>query len=305
VSNDQSTALVSIGLPTYNRATHLERAIASVLAQTHRQIELIVSDNASSDGTERLCREWSRRDNRLRYVRQPENLGPTANFHEVLAPARGQHFMWLSDDDWLDANYVSECLSALASDPKTSIAAGRCFHYDSAGRLLKEDVATNLRQPDVAERIVAYFTHVNYNSIFYGLMRTELVRRVGMRNALGSDWLVVVWMLLHGYATTVETTHVHRTVGGTSKSVRNIIKVLGLPRYQMLAPELTIALNSYNALLRMQWPNGADYETRRKTATRIRNILFFRRTKVRRFMPKALKIALINRFAAADAPATS
>ena len=290
--------LVSIGLPTHNRAALLERAIGSVLAQDHAALELIVSDNASTDATETVCRERAQRDNRLRYIRQPTNRGPTANFDAALAAARGEYFMWLSDDDWLDANYVSTCLEAITRQPEVTVAAGRCLHYDATGRLLKEDVLTNLRQPDVAERLVAYFTHVNYNSIFYGLMPTQLVRQVGMRNALASDWMVIVWMLLHGHAITVEGTRVHRTVGGTSKSVRNIIKVLGLPKYQMLAPELTIALNCSNGLLRMQWPNGADEELRRRTAARVRNILILRRTKIRRFMPKALKTALVARLAA-------
>ena len=294
--------LVSIGLPTYNRAALLERAISSVLAQDHPAIELIVSDNASTDATEAACRDRAQRDSRLRYIRQPTNRGPTANFNEVLAAARGEYFMWLSDDDWLDVNYVSECLAAIQAQPEVTIAAGRCFHYDAAGRLLKEDVLTNLRQPDVAERLVAYFAHVNYNSIFYGIMPTQLVRQVGMHDALASDWMVIVWMLLHGHASTVDSTRVHRTVGGTSKSVRNIIRVLGLPKYQMLAPELTIALNCYNALLRMQWPNGADEELRQHTATRVRNILILRRTKIRRFMPKALKTALVARLAAPRAP---
>lgn len=290
--------LVSIGLPTYNRAALLERAISSVLAQDHPAIELIVSDNASSDATEAMCRDRSQRDQRMRYLRLPTNRGPAANFNEALAAARGEYFMWLSDDDWLDANYVSACLERIARQPEVTVAAGRCLHYDASGRLAKEDVLTNLRQPDVAERVVTYFAEVNYNSIFYGLMSTRLLRQVGKRNELASDWLVIAWMLLHGHAITVESTRVHRTMGGTSKSVRNIIKVEGLPKYQMLAPELTIALNCSNGLLRMQWPNGADDELRRRTAVRVRNILILRRTKIRRFMPKALKTALVARLAA-------
>lgn len=286
--------LVSIGLPTYNRAAMLDRAIASVLAQDHRALELIVSDNASSDDTERLCRDWAKRDARLTYIRQPTNHGPIANFGTCLAAARGEYFMWLSDDDWLDANYVTECLGAMTDQPDVSIAAGRCLHYDASGRLLKEDVLTNLRQSRVAPRLLAYFAEVNYNSIFYGLMRTAIVRQEGMRNALACDWIVVAWMLLHGHAVTLDTTRVHRTVGGTSKSVRNVIRVLKLPAYQHLAPELTVALNCSRELLRMRWPGGEDHELRRRVAKRVRNIIILRRTKIRRYMPKALKNVLVR-----------
>ena len=253
--------LVSIGLPTYNRVALLERAIDSVLAQTHRDLELIVSDNASTDRTEEVCRDRASRDPRLRYVRQPVNQGPTANFNAVLDAARGGHFMWLSDDDWLDANYVAACLETMTSRPDVTIAAGRCHHYDAAGRFLLEDVSTNLTQPSLANRLIAYFADVNYNSIFYGLMPTSLVRQHEMRNALAADWMVVAGMLAHGHAVTVEQTRVHRTVGGTSRSVRNIAKVLGLPFSNWVAPEFTIAFDAERRVLGLPWPAAVSHRS--------------------------------------------
>jgi len=70
---------VSIGIPTYNRAAGLERAVASVLGQTHRELELVISDNASTDNTPELCARLSASDARVRFLRQPFNRGPTAN----------------------------------------------------------------------------------------------------------------------------------------------------------------------------------------------------------------------------------
>jgi hypothetical protein len=293
---------VSIGLPTFNRASLLGRAVDSVLAQTHRDVELIVSDNASTDNTETLCRERAASDPRLRYIRQPANRGPTANFDATLHAARGEHFMWLSDDDWLDANYVEACLAAVTR-PGVTLAAGRCNHYDPSGRLLKEDVATNLTQPSVADRLIGYFAEVNYNSIFYGLMPTPLLRQQGMRNALAADWMVVAGMLVHGHAVTVENTRVHRTVGGTSKSVRNIAKVLGLPLHHRLAPEFTIAFSSARGVRELPWPAGTSDATRHETARRVRDILLVRRTKLRRFMPKALRQRILGRLTTTAVPA--
>jgi len=284
--------LVTIGIPTFNRARLLDRAIASVLAQDHANVELVVSDNASTDGTEAVCRAWAGKDARMRYIRQPENQGPTRNFHAVLEPARGAHFMWLSDDDWLDANYIGACMAALR-DPGIAVAAGRCMLYRGTGEPFKLDDPTNLTQPTIAERLIGYYSAVAYNSIFYGVMRTPLVRDVGMRNQLGADWVVVARMLLEGAAVTVEGTRVHRTIGGTSKNVRNIIKVLGLPWRQRFAPELVIALNNAKALEAMTWPDGASSDYRHEIATRVRDILVLRRTKVRRYMPRRVKEMLI------------
>src|SRR5229473_2324672 len=104
-----SAPLVTIGLPTYNRASELKRAVESVLAQDYSNLELVISDNASTDDTQLVCERFCAQDNRIRYIRQPTNRGAAANFHEVLQRAGGEFFMWLGDDDWLDSSYVAQC----------------------------------------------------------------------------------------------------------------------------------------------------------------------------------------------------
>src|SRR5438477_10082725 len=99
-----STPLVSVGLPTYNRSALLSRAIASVLEQSYQNIELVISDNSSTDATESVCRDAQRRDRRVTYIRQLSNRGATENFRQVLKRSRGEFYMWLSDDDWLAPN---------------------------------------------------------------------------------------------------------------------------------------------------------------------------------------------------------
>lgn len=82
------------------------RAIESALNQDFQNIELLISDNASTDETEAICLDAARRDNRVKYLRQQTNQGATANFREVLRQSGGEFFMWLADDDWLDQSYV-------------------------------------------------------------------------------------------------------------------------------------------------------------------------------------------------------
>src|SRR5262249_32325356 len=100
------SGLVSIGLPTYNRADLLKRAVDSLLGQTYQNIELIISDNCSSDGTQRVCQEYAAKDRRVRYHRQKENIGLLAIASFVLREARGEYFMWPSDDDWWDPRFI-------------------------------------------------------------------------------------------------------------------------------------------------------------------------------------------------------
>src|ERR1035437_9224723 len=105
--------LVTIGIPTYNRAEMLRRSIDSALSQDYLMIEVIVSDNASTDETQEVCKEFSKKDGRVKYIKQSSNIGAVANFADVLERASGEYFMWLGDDDWIDASYVSHCVSIL------------------------------------------------------------------------------------------------------------------------------------------------------------------------------------------------
>jgi len=94
---NESTTIptVSIGMPVYNGGKYIREALDSLLKQSFSDFELIISNNASTDGTEAICCEYADWDSRIRYVLQPENLGPAANFHYVLGEAQGKYFMWV------------------------------------------------------------------------------------------------------------------------------------------------------------------------------------------------------------------
>src|ERR1700748_1804909 len=97
---------VSIGIPVYNGADFLGAAIESHLGQTFGDFELVISDNASTDGTEELCRGTANQDSRVRYVRQDENIGANANFNEVVRLSRARYYRWAADDDTLSPDYL-------------------------------------------------------------------------------------------------------------------------------------------------------------------------------------------------------
>lgn len=104
---------VSIGMPIYNGEKYIREALDSLLGQSFANFELIISDNASTDGTEGICLEYAARDARIRYIRQPKNLGALANFKFVLDEARGAHFMWAATDDVWDPQWIGGMLNAM------------------------------------------------------------------------------------------------------------------------------------------------------------------------------------------------
>lgn len=104
---------VSIGMPVYNGETFIKKALDSLLSQTFNDFELIISDNASTDGTEEICRQYVAKNHRVQYIRQSRNMGAKWNFSFVLQKARGEYFMWASHDDIWGKNFIGECVGYL------------------------------------------------------------------------------------------------------------------------------------------------------------------------------------------------
>lgn len=116
--------LVSVGIPVYNGEQYLADALASALAQDYENFEIVVSDNASTDGTEEICCRFAGQDGRVRYLRNAENVGACRNFSRVLAEARGEYFTWLAHDDLLsDPSYLRKSCDVLQCNPDVVLCA--------------------------------------------------------------------------------------------------------------------------------------------------------------------------------------
>lgn len=114
--------LVSVGMPVYNGANHLAGAIHSVLSQDYKNLEVVVCDNASDDGTPAIASDFAVRDRRVRYIRNPENIGLLPNFRRVRDEARGKYFCWLGHDDLLsDPSYLSATVAHLETHPDVAL----------------------------------------------------------------------------------------------------------------------------------------------------------------------------------------
>ena len=245
---DRASILVGIGLPTFNRAGTLRRSIASALAQSHRNIELVISDNASTDETEAICREFAAADARVRYIRQQKNLGPTPNFVAVLEASGSEYFMWLCDDDWLDPNYVEECLAELMRDPETILAGGVAKYYE--GNVFQyAGAVTNLLQDDGFSRMTEYYDTIEDNGIYYGLWKRAQLVDLPLDNTMGNDWLGLGAAAYVGKIRTVTGIFIHRDLGGSTVSFAAIVEQMELPAIQAYFPYVTIAINAVQDIL--------------------------------------------------------
>jgi glycosyltransferase involved in cell wall biosynthesis len=126
--------LVTVGVPVRNGARFVREALDSALAEDYPNLEILISDNASTDDTEAIGREYAARDRRVRYWRNPENIGAVGNFGRVLAEARGIYFTWLACDDILShRDYVSRTVAYLEANPDVGICTTDFAMLDLAG----------------------------------------------------------------------------------------------------------------------------------------------------------------------------
>ena len=171
-----SKPLVTIGLPVYNGGEALRRALDCLLAQSNANFELLISDNASTDGlTEQITNEYRLRDSRIRLVRQPVNLGAQGNFIWLAQHAKGDYFMWAAHDDFWSPNYVEVLADCLTRSPNAVLATGFTIIEQIEGT--KKSRLTN----DPAPNADRWTTVDAYTRDFacvwcYGLFRTNWVR---------------------------------------------------------------------------------------------------------------------------------
>ena len=248
VESLESKPLVSIGIPTYNRAHVLRRAVESALAQDYANLELVISDNASVDGTEAVCREFCARDNRVRYIRQEKNRGPVANFDEVLNQSRGEFFMWLSDDDWLDRSYVSQCLRDLVEQPDHALVCGKVKNFRGE-KFLFEEEAMNLLQDSGKDRVLAYFRQVHAGGIFFGLRRREQLEKMRPNQyRFNDDWLSMASVAFMGKIRTLENVYLYRSFEGLSADLEAYIRFVGLSGLWAKIPQLSTAIGAFQEI---------------------------------------------------------
>jgi glycosyltransferase involved in cell wall biosynthesis len=196
-----SRPLVSIGVPVHNGGPFLRSTLDSLLAQDYAPLELIVSDNASTDATQAICLEYAGRDDRIRYERNAENLGAVWNFNRVARLASGPYFMWAGAHDLWDPGYVSRCVQLLEAEPGLVVAYAHARQIDEDGATLQERMAdeadTRGLAPLARYRVVTW--HVRVCNVVHGVMRRSLLASTPLfENLWCPDHLLIAELSLLG-----------------------------------------------------------------------------------------------------------
>jgi glycosyltransferase involved in cell wall biosynthesis len=132
-----SCPVLTVGMPVYNADRFLAKALDSFLGQTFTDFELIISDNASTDRTEEICREYAARDHRINYFRNTKNMGAGWNFRRVYSLANGKYYKNAAHDDFIEPIFLEECIAALEADPGLVLAHARTKVVSATGDLVE------------------------------------------------------------------------------------------------------------------------------------------------------------------------
>lgn len=180
-TNKSQRARVFIGLPVYNGARFLARAVDSLLAQSFTDFTLLISDNASNDDTQAICERYCLQDSRVRYVRQRENIGAPNNWNFVVHQAEGEYFKWATANDECAPLMLERCLQALDADPSAVLCQGRTCLVDEesdAHEEYQKDLALLDHRP--SERLKELIIHLALNNGQSGLIRLSSLHQTGL-----------------------------------------------------------------------------------------------------------------------------
>jgi glycosyltransferase involved in cell wall biosynthesis len=214
--------LVSVGIPVYNGERYLARAIDSVLAQSYRDFELLIVDNASDDSTGEIAASYASRDGRVKYLSNTVNLGAAPNFNRAFAESHGKYFAWLSSDDYWEAEFLEQCLTPLEADPACVLALPKIRVVDEVDKeveLVDDLDAVDARCP--ADRYGSVIFARNNSFYIFGLIRSSALRmtKLIVPQAHGDTILLARLSLLGPFAKVYEHLFVSRRHAAQSNKV--------------------------------------------------------------------------------------
>lgn len=185
--------LVTVGVPVFNGETSILNALNSILDQSYKNLEIIVSDNCSTDKTAIILEDFARDNPKVTIIRQEENIGLTNNFNFLVARANGKYFMWAAHDDTRDSTFIAKCILKLEESdnyglcaPRAKVKSDNNEHYSWQSRLPKDLGSTNVMKR--FKSAVREFPAV----AMYGVYRTSSMKATNLLpNMIGSDLLFV------------------------------------------------------------------------------------------------------------------
>ena len=197
MSKNINSSLITMGMPVFNGEKFIEKRLDSLLKQTHTNFELIISDNASTDKTEEICKKIMKMDSRIIYLRQKKNIGGILNFKFLLNKAKGKYFIWTAVDDILLPTFLEKNLKILESQKKIVCSTSKIKSYGENTDYINK-ITENSWIKRLEKKVRKHFwliENISFSGsferkvrnllkkrgteqVFYGLFRTEQLKKI-------------------------------------------------------------------------------------------------------------------------------
>jgi glycosyltransferase involved in cell wall biosynthesis len=191
---------VSVCVPVYNGELFLRETLDSILAQTFQDCEIVISDNASTDLTPEICKQYAARDPRIQYSRNEINIGANPNFNRLVRLARAPYFKLANADDLCHPDLLARCVAVLDRHPDVVLCYGRTRLIDAGGSSLGDyDDGLDLPSPSAPARFRAAIERIALVNVLHGMLRTNVLRKTSLISSYpGADTVLVAELALHG-----------------------------------------------------------------------------------------------------------
>jgi len=248
VAEETVYPLVSIGIPTYNRSNGVYKTLTSLWAQEYPNLEIIISDNCSTDNTRELVGVVSKAHPEIKYFRQSSNIGMIKNFDFVLRKAMGKYFMWIADDDTLEAGVLRKYVAFLEEQPGYVLVSGAIKYWLDNKQDLSER-GFNIEQKSSSLRVLNYYSKVVYGGMIHGLMRREFTKGINLRRVIGNDYHFIANLAYRGQIKHFDFVGYHKNFGGTSKDFKQYAKLIGDSDFAGNFPHIKIACDAFAEIM--------------------------------------------------------
>lgn len=188
---------ITVGIPVYNGSKTIDSAINSILFQNYKNFEIIISDDASTDGTGEICNRYASADPRIRYIRQESNIGLYANFNFLVNCCKSEYFTWLSQDDLRSCEFLEINTKFLDDNPEY---VGATSPNKFIGQM-EEELITFSLEGGFNHRIQKFLPNLlSSHAILYSVFRTEMLKGCPYLpdSYLALDWSICLYMISLG-----------------------------------------------------------------------------------------------------------
>jgi glycosyltransferase involved in cell wall biosynthesis len=184
---------LSIGIPVFNGEKYLGQALDSILDQTYQDFEIIISDNASTDQTEKICRKYSKKDDRIHYFRSEKNHGAAWNWNRVFELSSGVYFKWVAHDDIYDPQFLAKCINVLEKDPTIILCHSKNALIDELGNVIgRYEPPTFSDSQNPHERFREVLNRKGFPTLawlIFGVFRRDALKKTRLFGGhIAADW---------------------------------------------------------------------------------------------------------------------